>query len=63
MSAESPVLFKIDADGVGTLTLNRPAQLNAFDLSMIEAWRAALEWAQRWALRKRQERKPPQAQA
>ena len=42
MSAESPILFTIDADGIGTLTLNRPGQLNAFDLPMIDAWRAAL---------------------
>ena len=46
MSAEPPVLFTIDAHGIGTLTLNRPAQLNAFDLPMIEAWRAALESAE-----------------
>ena len=46
MSAESPILFTIDADGIGTLTLNRPGQLNAFDLPMIDAWRAALESAE-----------------
>jgi enoyl-CoA hydratase/carnithine racemase len=46
MPTEPPVRFQVDADGIGTLTLNRPDQLNAFDLPMIEAWRAALEAAE-----------------
>ncbi|MDO8440340.1 MAG: enoyl-CoA hydratase-related protein [Polaromonas sp.] len=46
MTVETPVLFTIDADGIGTLTLNRPAQLNAFDLPMVDAWRATLEQAE-----------------
>lgn len=46
MPTEPPVRFEVAADGVGTLTLNRPNQLNAFDLPMIEAWRAAIEGAE-----------------
>jgi len=46
MSVEPPILFAVDADGIGTLTLNRPEQLNAFDLEMVDAWRSALEQAE-----------------
>ncbi|MDP1692720.1 MAG: enoyl-CoA hydratase-related protein [Burkholderiaceae bacterium] len=46
MLDQPPVRLDVDADGIGTLTLNRPEQLNAFDLNMIEAWRAALESAE-----------------
>ncbi len=46
MSDQPPVRLDVDADGIATLTLNRPDQLNAFDLKMIEAWRAALESAE-----------------
>ncbi|MBI2770326.1 MAG: enoyl-CoA hydratase/isomerase family protein [Burkholderiales bacterium] len=46
MSVEPPILFAVDADGIGTLTLNRPEQLNAFDMDMVDAWRAALESAE-----------------
>lgn len=46
MTVETPVLFTIDADGIGTLTLNRPAQLNAFDLPRVDVWRATLEQAE-----------------
>mgnify|MGYP002785509657 CR=1 FL=1 len=42
MSDQPPVRLDVDADGIATLTLNRPEQLNAFDLKMMEAWRAAL---------------------
>jgi 2-(1,2-epoxy-1,2-dihydrophenyl)acetyl-CoA isomerase len=42
-SPASSLLFDLDAStGVATLTLNRPERLNAFDLPMIDAWRAAL---------------------
>ncbi|HEV7914858.1 MAG TPA: enoyl-CoA hydratase-related protein, partial [Albitalea sp.] len=41
-----PVLFEVDEHGVGTLTLNRPDRLNAFDLVMVDAWHAALERAE-----------------
>jgi len=46
LPAEPPIRFDTDADGIGTLTLNRPEQLNAFDLNMIDAWRVALEQAE-----------------
>lgn len=46
MPDQPPVRLEVDADGIATLTLNRPEQLNAFDLQMIEAWRAALEAAE-----------------
>ncbi len=46
MADQPPVRLDVDADGIATLTLNRPEQLNAFDLKMIEAWRAALESAE-----------------
>lgn len=46
MSAQAPILFSTDSDGIGTLTLNRPDQLNAFDMDMVDAWRAALEAAE-----------------
>ena len=46
MPSEPPVKFDVDAYGVGTLTLNRPELLNAFDLNMIGAWRGALESAE-----------------
>lgn len=46
MSDQSPIRLDVDADGIATLTLNRPEQLNAFNLKMIEAWRAALESAE-----------------
>lgn len=41
MSDQPPVRLDVDADGIDALTLNRPEQLNAFDLNMIETWRAA----------------------
>lgn len=36
------LLYAVDANGVATITLNRPAKLNAFNLPMIDAWAAAL---------------------
>lgn len=46
MSDQPPVRLDVDADGIAAPTLNRPEQLNAFDLNMIETWRAALEAAE-----------------
>uniref|UniRef100_UPI002FC6D95D enoyl-CoA hydratase/isomerase family protein n=1 Tax=Ramlibacter sp. TaxID=1917967 RepID=UPI002FC6D95D len=46
MPDQPPVRLDIDAAGIATITLNRPEQLNAFDLKMIEAWRSALETAE-----------------
>lgn len=44
MENQSSVLFEIKSDsGVGVITLNRPARLNAFNLDMIARWRGALE--------------------
>ena len=34
MSAYETLSTEIDGDGVATLTLDRPGQLNAFDLTM-----------------------------
>jgi enoyl-CoA hydratase/carnithine racemase len=39
------ILLNKAADGVATLTLNRPQHLNAFDHSMIDQWYAALQEA------------------
>ncbi|MFC6344515.1 enoyl-CoA hydratase/isomerase family protein, partial [Nocardioides hankookensis] len=41
--------WEVDADGVGTLTLHRPDQLNAFDLTMageLEEFFRADAWAE-----------------
>ncbi|MGK2900027.1 MAG: enoyl-CoA hydratase/isomerase family protein [Burkholderiaceae bacterium] len=46
MSDQPPILLDVDADGIATLTLNRPDQLNAFGQDMIDAWLAALESAE-----------------
>jgi enoyl-CoA hydratase/carnithine racemase len=44
MENEVSVLFEVEPDsGVGVITLNRPGRLNAFNLEMIERWRATLE--------------------
>ena len=42
---EEPVLYDV-ADGVATITLNRPAKLNAFNDEMFKAWIAALDRAE-----------------
>jgi enoyl-CoA hydratase/carnithine racemase len=41
--AEDEVLFELDARGVVTLTLNRPARRNALSPGLVSALRAALE--------------------
>lgn len=33
-----PVLYAVDADGIATLTLNRPDKHNAFTIPMIDRW-------------------------
>ncbi|MGH8714929.1 MAG: enoyl-CoA hydratase [Casimicrobiaceae bacterium] len=38
-----PLLLRADADGVCTLTLNRPAQFNAINRAMLDAMQAALD--------------------
>ncbi len=44
MTPTDPILFaKDEASGVALLTLNRPDQLNAFDLAMVRSWVDALE--------------------
>jgi 2-(1,2-epoxy-1,2-dihydrophenyl)acetyl-CoA isomerase len=44
--SESPILFAV-ADGVATITLNRPDKLNSFTTDMLVAFREALESAAR----------------
>ena len=36
------ILYDLDADGVATLTLNRPEKRNAFDSAMVDAWHERL---------------------
>ena len=38
-----PVLLRSDADGIATLTMNRPRQFNAISLAMLEAMQAELD--------------------
>lgn len=45
-SGKDPILFDVAANGVATLTLNRPEKYNAFTREMILAWHAALQRAQ-----------------
>lgn len=40
---DGPLLLRADRDGVATLTLNRPRQLNALSEAMLDALAAALE--------------------
>ncbi len=42
-AAVQPVILRSDADGIATLTLNRPAQFNALSGAMLDALREALE--------------------
>ncbi|NTV10630.1 MAG: enoyl-CoA hydratase [Zoogloea sp.] len=42
-STDQPILLRHDADGVATLTLNRPGQFNALSLAMLEALLAEVE--------------------
>src|SRR5262249_9612397 len=41
-TGEAPIL-RSDADGIATLTLNRPAQFNAINATMLEQMQAALD--------------------
>jgi 1,4-dihydroxy-2-naphthoyl-CoA synthase len=43
---EETVLYEV-AEGVATITLNRPAKMNAFNDAMFRAWGAALDRAER----------------
>ena len=45
-NAKAPIKFRVE-DGIGYLTLNRPAAYNSFDLPMVEAFEAFLQ-ARRW---------------
>lgn len=38
MSTPAPILCTIDADGIATLTLNRPEKHNCFTLEMVDLW-------------------------
>jgi enoyl-CoA hydratase/carnithine racemase len=42
-ASEAPVLLREDAEGVATLTLNRPAQLNALSEALLAALQAELD--------------------
>ena len=42
-SNTEPMLLRADADGVATLTLNRPGQFNALSQAMLEALLAELQ--------------------
>lgn len=44
-AASQQVLFAVDADGIATITLNRPEKYNAFTKDMILRWAALLERA------------------
>lgn len=43
MTTDNHLLFTVDADGIATLTLNRPDKYNAFTKDMIGQWVAHLE--------------------
>lgn len=43
MTTDSHLLFSVDADGIATLTLNRPEKYNAFTKDMIGQWASHLE--------------------
>ncbi len=45
VTAEPLILFETDANGVATLTLNRPAKYNAFTQEMVIQWAEALDRA------------------
>lgn len=45
MSEDNLILFEVDTDGIGVLTLNRPEKYNAFTKAMIIRWNAILEEA------------------
>ena len=42
-ATEAPLVLRQDAEGVATLTLNRPGQFNALSRPMLEALLAALQ--------------------
>src|SRR5258706_6936475 len=43
VTADNDLLLRSDAAGVATLTLNRPKQLNALSMDMLDALQAALD--------------------
>lgn len=43
MSDSAPVLLDIDADGIATLTLNRPQQFNTIDIASMQCLAASLQ--------------------
>ena len=42
-TSEAPILLRTDADGVATLTLNRPQARNALSMALMGALQAALD--------------------
>ena len=43
VTAQEPAILREDADGITTLTLNRPGQLNALSMEMLDALQSALD--------------------
>ncbi|HZL60010.1 MAG TPA: enoyl-CoA hydratase/isomerase family protein, partial [Stellaceae bacterium] len=42
-TGESPLLLRQDAEGIATLTLNRPAARNALSIGLMDALQRALD--------------------